>query len=596
MSRLSIPSGQSHRSVTSRPPNRHSVSNFRHTALSYALGVYEALDTPISLSCYLLAVNGEYEQLVKKGINAENYTTPLAFFQDFQSVKLLSKFPNLDTGIDKRKVAQEKFVWAEDLCFETNARFRNSAYDSKLQGRVATIISMAQRKISCILGNVPRLETLDYTFGPGAAFGTRGDTSVFAKTLNALECTYALVDRLQEFLEEFPGWIPAGVHDVKLVPGSQLTFVPKDAKTDRPICIEPLLNGLWQHGIGSYIRKRLKRHGIDLNDQSTNQHLAGKAYEEQLATIDFTSASDTVSYGLVLELLPIEWFEFLDVARSPSYLSDDGRWRTFQKFSSMGNAYTFELETLIFYALAYACAEYQGIEVQTGFNLSVYGDDVIIPRDCYDLFAEVSGVCGFVIGHEKSFRSGNFFESCGQDFFQGTLVRPFQLKKELNSLLSTFYAANTLVRLSARLPKGVFRNKIRSRFSDFHSRFCSGVPRHLRDFGPEGYGDGHLIASFDACKPKRHRCYDAWWFYTHSDRASKQVIAETHQGYALYFARSRERQIPPSPALRKIEAPTDNGASYTMRGKTRVVRQRILCHGIWSEYVVDDGWFHSLNV
>lgn len=561
-------------------------------ALTYAQKLWEALDTPVSLSCYLMLKHGEHKQLVGHSISASSYVDPHSLFLDYQAVKLLSKYPFLDTGIDTSAVALEKFEWAEAKCRETNSRFRVRSTGQPFGDRVERVLSNASRKIASILGRVPSLEQLDFSFGPGAAYGVRGETSVFNKVTGTLECSYAFIDKLQEFLEEFPGWVPPGIHDVSVIPGSQLTFVPKDAKTDRPICIEPLLNGLYQKGIGSYLRKRLRSHGIDLDDQGVNQRLASVAHRDRLATVDFTSASDTIAYWTVMDLLPIDWFETLDVARCPRY-ELNGVWRNFQKFTSMGNAYTFELETLIFYALAYACCVEVGEQPRTGVNLSVYGDDVIIPQSAFDLYSEVTEICGFALNKEKSFSDGLFFESCGQDFFDGTLVRPFLIKKRLNKLLPAFYAANTITRLQKRLPptcKG--HNGLRERLADVYAWVVGRIPGHLRVLGPEGFGDGHLIAEIDAAATSRptrltrHRHFDAWVFTTYVEQAVKVSLPDYPIAYALYNTRaSKERDDPATYRSRERQVQVlehvDNGSGYTVRGKTKLRKTRVFCHSVW---------------
>lgn len=571
-------------------------------ALTYAQKVWEAMDTAVSLSCAILLREGEHKQLVSKTVNSLSYVDPFDFFRDYQAVKLLSKYPYLNTGINTQEVAKEKFDWAEDLCKRTNVRWRMRESGHLFEARVESVISRALRKISHILGDVPALERMDFSFGPGAAYGVRGETSVFNKVTSALECTYAFVDKLQEFLEEFPGWIPEGVHDVRVVPGSQLAFVPKDAKTDRPICIEPLLNGLYQKGVGTYLRKRLKSFGINLDDQSVNQKLAEKAFRCHLATVDFSSASDTIAYRIVLDLLPIDWFQFLEVARCPRY-QYRGEWSNFQKFTSMGNAYTFELETLIFYALAYACCEELGLEVRTGENLSVYGDDVIIPQSAFDLFSEVAIACGFALNHEKSYSSGPFYESCGHDYFLGTLVRPFLIKKRLNKLLPAFYASNVIRRLQSRLPavSGIHsrdsRNSVLHRLDGVHAWVVGRIPRDFRVVGPEGYGDGHLIGELDEAvtsrpsRVSRHRQYDGWWFRTYAESPIRVNPGEWPIAYALYFTRASKDEERPEfklPSLLDgIREPLDNGSGYAVRGKTRLTRLRVLCHGTWHGYKQD---------
>lgn len=561
-------------------------------ALKYASRLWMALDTPVSLACHLLAKYGEYEQLVRKEIDPRVYRSPGDFFRDYQSTKLLAKYPYLDTGINRTAVAQKKFIEAEVRCRDTNTLFRMRANgDLTFRPLVESVLSNARAKIAHILGKVPTLEEMDFSFGPGATYGVRGETSVFNKVSATLECTYAFTDRLQEFLEEFPGWVPEGIHDVRVIPGSQLTFVLKDAKTDRPICIEPLLNGLYQKGVGTWIRRRLMRFGINLDDQGINQKLASLAHVLGLSTVDFTSASDMIAYLLVQDLLPIDWFEFLDVARCPRY-EFEGRWYNFHKFSSMGNAYTFELETLIFYALATSCCEAVDVDYASQRNLHVYGDDVIIPREAFDLFSEVTDCCGFEVNKKKSFRDGTFFESCGHDYLNGTLVRPFFLRRKTDGLLPTFHATNTVIRLASRLAdaQGVLDRSTQASLVDLLHYCANSVPRRLRRFGPEGYGDGHLIAPQDVVHPTRHRHssgvpsgWDGWVFQSWSETAiKKNPEGGFPTAYGLYATRlQRKLNDWPGSQEPRVSEPTDNGSGYTVRGVTKLRVGRQFCFGAW---------------
>lgn len=514
------------------------------SALDWARKLWLAIDTPVSLSCEILARYGEYRQLVEKSIDPRVYQTPSLFFLDYQAVKALSKYPYLDTGIDKQAVAYEKFLDAERQCSQTNERLRTFSASIRLcenADDVRQVFHLARHKIAKILGAVPKLEELSFKFGPGASFGVRGDTSVYKKLTSALECTFAFTPILQEFLEEFPGWIPEGSHTVELCAGSELTFVPKDAKTDRPICIEPLLNGLYQKGFGSYIRNRLLRHGVDLRDQGINQRLAMEAERLSLSTIDFSSASDTIAYMLVLELLPIDWVAALDVARSPSYVYR-GASEIFQKFTSMGNAYTFELETLIFYALATAACEVKGCFYQTGENLHVYGDDVIIPRAAFDLFSEVSAFAGFTINPSKSYKDGVFFESCGSDWFLGRAVRPFLLKKRIQTLQDFYYVTNTTLAICERYQSlrdwdddGSFRRRL-DRLRDVHAWCVGCIPRDKRLLVPKGIGDIGLASDFDVACPIRHREWDGWVIRGAIPVPIRIVVEDWPMAYALYHA------------------------------------------------------------
>jgi hypothetical protein len=179
--------------------------------------------------------------------------------------------------------------------------------------------------------------------------------------------------------------------------------------------VEPTINSWFQQGIGRMIRSRLKRRvGVDLDDQSTNQRLAWLgSISNDLATVDLSSASDLISRKLVEDLLPRDWFFWLDITRSHRVLIDDS-WVELEKFSSMGNGFTFDLESLIFYALSWAVTTVEGYNT---FWVNVFGDDIIIPAGVKELFLKTFDSLGFRVNENKSYFEGPFRESCGKDFY-----------------------------------------------------------------------------------------------------------------------------------------------------------------------------------
>lgn len=562
----------------------------RFSVEAYALRLFKALNTPKSLAAFMLLEAKEYDQLVDLSVSPLDYASESDFFKDYQVVKLLSKFPNFDLSVNPRVEAMKKFIEAEDQCRRTNEFIFGGFLTDKHSKNVHSVFHRAKRKIATILGPVPAYSDLDFRFGPGAAYGVRKATSVYNKVTSSLECTFAMLPALETFLGEFPNWttdvdsMDSDHHEVELVHGSELTFVPKTAKTDRPICIEPLLNGLMQKGFGSYMRNRLSRFGVTLNDQSVNQKLAALAYTEGLSTIDFSSASDTISYGLVLELLPIDWFEALDISRCPQYCIE-GNWYNFHKFTSMGNAYTFELESLIFYALAVSVCEELKIPYFTGVNLAVYGDDVIIPRDAVDLFSEVSSLAGFSINAEKSFFTGSFFESCGEDYFKGLLVRPFFIKRNVSTIEDHFYVTNKTLEVIAKLEglpsfyQSSDYRRVHVALHELHAWCISCVPRKLRLLGPSGSGDGCLAADFDVCVPPRHRCWDGYVYRQVGRRAIMTRFKPSDfvpMIYALYHAGSTTPR-----RLDAIPEPSDNGSGYTLRNRSAPFIGKVFHFGHW---------------
>lgn len=550
--------------------------------LPFALSFWEALDTPTSLGLWLCAKYRDFDSIVDHEIAPDSRLDAEAFYLDYQAVKLMSKYPGFPLKRDPRIAAIQSFLKAEAECERTNERFRRIWSGSEKPDPVVnSVLDRARRYIAQILGDVPSLDRLDFAFGPGASFGVRGDTSVYKKLTSELECTYAMSRILPDFLPEFPGWIEEGTAEVRLVRGSELTFVPKNAKTDRPICIEPVLNGLYQKGVGSYIRARLRRHGVDLRDQTVNQKLARRGVADGLATVDFTSASDTIAYNLVMDLLPFDWFEFLEVARCANYRVQD-RWFCFQKFSSMGNAYTFELESLIFYALARASC----VEVGASpLDCNVYGDDVVIPQEALYLYCAVTAFCGFTTNSSKTFGSGPFRESCGMDYYLGYLVRPYFLKKDLSTWEDRFYAHNIVVRFQNRLADCCRSTagpawRVLARLRRLARNLRNNVPAHRRFVGPEGYGDGWMVVDLDEglASPfvSRHRYYDAYIVRCVSRRAKTVSLEEAPTSLALYKA---YRYPPLGDGREKLDPDTacQQSMSYTLRGHvTEAVQRRLV--------------------
>jgi hypothetical protein len=207
-------------------------------------------------------------------------------------------------------------------------------------------------------------------------------------------------------------------------PFNVVTTVPKDGRKDRPIAKEQLGNIYLQLGVGAVIRSRLRGFGIDLNhQQEINRRIALEASRSRrYFTIDLSNASDTVGYDLVKALLPTGWFQLLDSLRSPWGTIPGDRSFLYRKFSSMGNGFTFELESVIFRAI---CA---GISREFGHRsdrFAVFGDDIIGPDYLYLHHLQYLSYSGFSVNSEKSFHGRDRVrESCGVDALDGRNIRP----------------------------------------------------------------------------------------------------------------------------------------------------------------------------
>jgi len=113
----------------------------------------------------------------------------------------------------------------------------------------------------------------------------------------------------------------------------------------------------------------------------------------------------------------------------------------------MGNGFTFELESLVFWSLATAVCSFLGISNDIG----VYGDDIIIDREAVPLLKNVFTYLGFTINEEKSYTTGSFFESCGGQYFDGLDVTPVYQKQIIKSPQESIRASNRLFRWMLRV-------------------------------------------------------------------------------------------------------------------------------------------------
>lgn len=462
-----------------------------------------SLNCPRALAVWLLYENNEHEQLANLSFEPLTYGNKFELRDAYAATKFLSKFKGLSLDYDLDEVALTKFKKFELRCKQTNERFRNLSIDPSFTGPIVWIHNVSIRKIEAILGLFePEEFVMEPDWGPGASTTIRRrDASPSLKFQLETGITRDLYSLLPTDLLQivYPLWTDhlkqEGFPSFQV--GNKVVTVPKDASTNRVIAIEPGINLWFQKSIGNMIGRRLRRIGIDLTDQGRNQKLAlSGSITGELATVDLSSASDSISVAVVRELLPEPWLSVLDSCRS-HFGHVDGLWKKWEKFSSMGNGFTFQLESLIFYAVAFACTEYLKLDTK---SVSVYGDDVILPTSAFNLFAEALAFYGFQVNEKKSHYNSTFRESCGAHYASGLDVKPIYLKDRVSSVLSIYRLANAIRRLASR------RNILRSCDARLQTAFdllVQKVPKAFRFKIPEGFGDGGFVTNFDEATPSR---------------------------------------------------------------------------------------------
>lgn len=398
--------------------------------------------------------SGDYNSVIMASMpDPLGFHSPEQYARAYQGYSLLRKFSAFPVKIDRAAVALGNFLASEVSCGQINREVDALPFvpGVPLALQQQSIVEFAKRIIHKALGKFDWAELqamCDFSNGAstrcprkrGAApFKLEGRPQV-TKNCHDLAVHYIWCsESWRQYCQDQFGRDSDPWSWVKVVPGSRFETVSKDSTTDRPICIEPDLNMFFQKGIGAMIRKRLLRRGINLNDQTINQFMAyvGSLWGT-LATIDLKSASDSGSLRACEILLPEDWYQAMLITRSP-YVLIDGKYVRLEKISSMGNGFTFELESLLFWGLALAVVETLGLDRH---DVSVYGDDIIVPSAAAEPLIGVLASLGFATNKNKTFVSGPFRESCGKHYFRGSDVSPFKIEDPIETWDGLYHFCN----------------------------------------------------------------------------------------------------------------------------------------------------------
>lgn len=449
--------------------NSH-VKRREHSIIGKILfALCKAVDTPVSLRVWLCYKYSLFQEM-QRTIDPLDYCSAGAFQIDYYVTELFSKyiFEGGITNDELEAEAMRRFDTAEYLCSETNELLTLYAEGkvSPTSRAIHQVFHLASRKIGELLSEFNPFEGFDSCkWGPGS---TASLSSIDATRTNKVrEDRISVTDTASGYIKTVltfdPFWLeargfscdgpttPLNLNDhIVINQFSKMAFVAKNAKTHRIIGAEPTANVFLQLGIAQVLRKALRKVGVDLDDQSINQRAAYKAsLSGASVTVDESMASDLVSRVLVEQMLPPGWYRVLADLRTPYYRfpARHSRSGEFEKWSSMGNGYTFELESLIFWALAQSCIEISGAKGRA----KVYGDDIVLPHRAYGLLLETFNFTGFLVNHEKTHTMGYFRESCGKHFFAGIDVTPVYQRTAVKDLPSLIALHNKLHRLCERL-------------------------------------------------------------------------------------------------------------------------------------------------
>lgn len=305
----------------------------------------------------------------------------------------------------------------------------------------------------------------NFKHGPGAISDVTKPTNKYCWTnwSGKLETVFPIADY---GFHSYSAWAcDAGNREIPDdEPYSRLISVPKSYTKPRLIAAEPREHQWCQQNIWHYSRVRAEQSWIGkfirFTDQTLNQRLCQLgSVSGSLATVDLSTASDRVTPhvvgqffrgnpGLLLALRATRThFLRQDICASrPSLVA-------LRKFSTMGSACTFPVQSFIFLGIALACVlntrglpvTIKNLESLEG-EVAVFGDDIVIPKDCRESLISLLEVLYFKVNTSKSYWNGMFRESCGVDSFGGVDVTPAYWKGKIgndpDSIASTVASSN----------------------------------------------------------------------------------------------------------------------------------------------------------
>lgn len=222
----------------------------------------------------------------------------------------------------------------------------------------------------------------------------------------------------------------------------ELCAVPKTATSIRWISKEPPALSYTQHGVQralvKVLRKTVKNH-LDFSDSDRSGRLArrGSLFGDY-ATIDLSSASDSITWKLVSRIFPSHVRKLLWATRSDYVVLPkvEGVQQTMRmaKFAPMGSATCFPVESVVFLACCLVALDFYNDSTSSirKTRCLVYGDDMVVEEWLVPYLMKVLEQCHFDCNTSKSFTGqclNNFREACGEEAYNGFSIKPLRISR-----------------------------------------------------------------------------------------------------------------------------------------------------------------------
>lgn len=335
---------------------------------------------------------------------------------------------------------------------------RSEYYSSKLRAVSAPDLQCALSKLLATLDGVSSAvcsalgdyspDDWNFRHGPGAISECVGPTNKYRwrNWSDRLENVFPVADYGFHNLAAWADRCSQEDEIGSIEPASRLVAVPKTYSKPRLIAAEPSEHQWCQQNIWHYFCDRTARSWLGefvrFRDQTLNQNLCVEAsVTNKLATVDLSAASDSVTCHAVGQMFRhnVPLLLALQATRT-RYVTQEVTRKApslvaLRKFSTMGNACTFPVESLLFLSICISSVLVSRGLLATRRNIAsligevaVFGDDIIIPNDSRELLFEGLKLLDFKVNVDKSFWTGRFRESCGVDSFDGHNVTPVYWK------------------------------------------------------------------------------------------------------------------------------------------------------------------------
>lgn len=358
---------------------------------------------------------------------------------------------------------------------------------------------------------------LDGFFSSGAVQNT--SKSLAAKVRDwwypyFMDIMYPLSSRDQVWCPEFPKPVTTGISSPLTIDRrtAKAVAVPKSYKAARIIAEEDSTRQWMLQAIRVRLERLIKANKysdfIALENQGHNQRIAYESsFNMQYATVDLSSASDSLSMALFAEVFPQSVVTDVRNWRSSKVAIEDKVYATHMCATS-GSAVCFCIESILFWAIARLAtdtvASYLGIEC---LPPHAYGDDTIIDVRAYDTFVDFLTMLGFTVNEDKSFTWPSLYrESCGVEFWDGVectslywprkpiddSIPSIESLVKLHNALYEYWDVHVFLKKCLRriIPKDFFTTSTLERALD-----CDPTdlldPVEVVHAVPEPYGTGH---------------------------------------------------------------------------------------------------------